>query len=128
MKDKLDIKMIFILVLAGALILSWIFRPSKKIDEYEDEIELLEQRNQELLEKNDSLSLANDTLDIQIKEINEKIDSAQTELNENKERIKDLENDKGKVSDRVRNLNADGVAKSLSEYIERSKRRSNIYR
>ena len=44
-KKYLDIKTIFILILAAALILSFIFRPSKKIDNHKAEKELLEKQN-----------------------------------------------------------------------------------
>ena len=44
-----DIKTIFILVLATALILSFIFRPSVPIETYETEINTLKQQNQKLL-------------------------------------------------------------------------------
>ena len=35
---KIDIKLIFIFILSGVLILSFIFRPSKPIETYEDVI------------------------------------------------------------------------------------------
>jgi len=121
LKEKIDIKVIFILILAAALILSFIFRPAKKIDLYEDEIKQLHEQNDSLLLDNDSLKLANSKLDNKIKKILIIIDSTQVKLDKTNKKIKDLENGKGKVSSYVNGLNADGVARSLSEYLDRAK-------
>jgi peptidoglycan hydrolase CwlO-like protein len=117
MKEKFDIKVIFILVLAGALILSFIFRPSKELDTYEDEINLLKQENEQLLNNNDSLKIANQKLGEEITYLLENIDSTQAQIAIKDKEIDSLEHAKGKVSDRVRNLNANGVAESLTEYL-----------
>lgn len=116
-KDKIDIKVLFILILAGALVLSFIFRPSKEIDTYENEIKNLQEENSKLLNNNDSLELVN----LRLNQINDSlltsIDSTEAMIAEKDKEINDLENAKGKVSDIVRNLDADGVAKSLSNYV-----------
>lgn len=119
LKGKLDIKMVFILILAGALILSFIFRPSKTINTHEDEIEALEKENESLLSKNDSLTIENAKLDEKIQKILIDIDSTQHLLDETNDRINDLENDKGKISSYVKSLDADGVANSLTEYLNK---------
>ena len=62
-----NIQAIFIVILATALILSFIFRPSKPIETYENEINSLKQQNQQLLLSNDSINLINAKLQ---KEIN----------------------------------------------------------
>ena len=121
LKEKLDIKTILILVLGAVLILSFIFRPSKEIEMYEDEINLLKQQNEKLLNSNDSLELANSRLDEEIEGYLIEIDSTQVLLDENKEKITDLENGKDKVSGYVNGLNADGVTESLTEYLKRRK-------
>lgn len=118
-KGKIDIKVIFILILAGLLILSYIFRPTKGIDMYEDEINALRKENERLISSNDSIKVLNDKLDIEIKELSELIDSTQSKLSDNEEKIKDLENGKGKVSGYVKTLNADDIAKSLTEYLNK---------
>lgn len=118
-KGKIDIKVIFILILAGLLILSYIFRPTKSIDMYEDEINALREENERLISSNDSIKALNDKLDIEIKELSEVIDSTKSKLSDNEEKIKDLENGKGKVSGYVKTLNADGIAKSLTEYLDK---------
>ena len=116
-KGKIDIKMIFILVLAVALILAIVFRPSKGIEMYENEIKELHEQNESLLNHNDSLKIVNSKLDEKNKKIIQAIDSTQVELDKTNDRIKDLENGKGKVSGYVNTLNADGVANGLSEYL-----------
>ena len=121
-KQKIDIKVIFILILAGALILSLIFRPSKTINNNEDKIKQLNKENEMLLSNNDSLKLANLKLDNEINKILKEIDKTQQELEKTNKKIKDLENGKGKVTAYVNKLNADGIANSLTEYINRSKK------
>lgn len=116
-KGKIDIKMIFILVLAVALILTIVFRPSKGVEMYENEIKELHEQNESLLNHNDSLKIVNSELDEKNKKIIQAIDSTQVELDKTNDRIKDLENGKGKVSGYVNTLNADGVANGLSEYL-----------
>jgi len=118
---KIDIKVIFIIILAVALILSFIFRPSKDIDNHEDEIELLNKQNKRLFNINDSLQLENLKLNEEIEQLIVSIDSTKVLLDKNKDKIKDLENDKSKVSTYVDRLNVDGVTTSLSEYLNRRK-------
>jgi chromosome segregation ATPase len=118
---KLDIKSILILVLGGILVFTIIFRPTKKIDTYEDEIEQLELKNDSLRNLNDLIGTENDSLRTERLEIQSKVDSIGVELEENKDKIKDLQNGKGKVSGYVKTLNADGVANSLTEYLNRKK-------
>ena len=114
---KLGVKEIFIIVLAALLVLSMVFRPSKEIDTYEDEINLLKQQNKNLLLSNDSLSGMNKQLSEEIQDILVTIDSTEAKLHETEGQLNDLENDKDKVSTRVRNLNADGIASELTEYL-----------
>jgi len=118
---KLDIKTIFILILGGALVLSFIFRPSKEIDMYENELNALKAENKELVQNNDSLMTVNDGLTIEIRDLMFDIDSTQAALIDTEDELKDLENGKGKVSGYVKTLNADGIAESLTEYLDRKK-------
>ena len=57
-----DIKTIFILVLAVALILSFLFRPTIPIETYETEINTLKEQNKRLLLSNDSINKINQKL------------------------------------------------------------------
>ena len=117
----MDKKSIGIIVLGVALILSFIFRPSKDIDTYEDEINNLKIVNEKLVKNNDSLIIANDALSVEIKELMDNIDSTQAALADTEDKINDLEDDKDKVSSYVNTLNADGVANALTEYINKRK-------
>jgi peptidoglycan hydrolase CwlO-like protein len=121
MLSKLDIKTIVILVLLGVVIVSFIFRPSKPIEMYEDEIILLNKKNKQLSQSNDSLELVNNQLDKEIEGYLNEIDSTQLLLDENKEKITELEDGKNKVSGYVNSLNADGVTESLTDYLNRRK-------
>lgn len=121
-KDKIDIKVIFILILASILILSLIFRPSKSIDTYNNKINQLERENDSLLFNNDSLKTINTKLDVEYNKLLIDINKTHLELDKTNDKIKDLENGKGKVSTYVNKLNADGIAKSLSDYLDRAKK------
>jgi len=116
---KIDIKIIFILILAVALILSFIFRPSVPIDTYEEEINFLKQQNKELLLSNDSISILNKKLEEEIKEILLTIDSTEALLRSTENKLKELEGRRNEVSNIVDNLNSDGITNSLSDYLKR---------
>tara|TARA_R100000908_G_scaffold23482_1_gene9513 strand:+ start:20657 stop:21016 length:360 start_codon:yes stop_codon:yes gene_type:complete len=116
---NMDIKSIFILVLGTALVISFIFRPSKDISTYEDEINKLKDINKGLTLNNDSLLNNNGLLNIEINKLINNFDSTQVALANTEEKLKDLENDKGKVSGYVNTLNADGVANELANYLNR---------
>jgi chromosome segregation ATPase len=118
---KIDSKVLFIIVLAGALILSLIFRPKKEIDMYEDEINDLKQRTEQLLNSNDSIKGVNEVLTKRIDSLLVSIDGKQAEIDKKQGEIDNLEDEKGKVSDRVRNLNADSIAITLSGYLNSRK-------
>ena len=118
-KGKIDIKVLFILVLAGALIFNFIFSDSTDIDEYKEKIKVLQNENSKLLNNKDSLELVN----LKINKINDSlmftVDSTKLKIAQKNDQIKDLQNAKDKVSDIISNLNADGVASTLSEYLSR---------
>lgn len=116
---KISTEKIVIIVLAVALVLSFIFRPSKPIETYEDEIKLLQEDNARLLQSNDSLKVENLKLNDEIREILVTIDKTQAALDSTQLKIKKLQNAKVNVSDRVRNLNADGVARELSDFLNK---------
>ena len=116
---KIDIKIIFILILAVALIITIIFRPSKPIETYEEEINSLKQQNKELILSNDSIYKINKKLEEEIKEILFTIDSTQALLKNTENKLKELEKKRDEVSNIVDNLNSDGITKSISDYLKR---------
>jgi septal ring factor EnvC (AmiA/AmiB activator) len=117
-KKYLDIKTIFILVLATALILSFIFRPSKKIDNHQTERELIEKENKRLRNSFDSLSNVNKEIDKYRKLIADSLNEVAIELSKSKDKIKNLEKRRNENNNTVRNLNANGVADEFSKYLE----------
>jgi len=101
------------------LILSFIFRPKKAIDTYENEINMLHEENRLLFNENDSLSLANKVLDGEVDRIMIVIAETEIKMDATNERIKVLEDEKNKVSTHVDGLDADGISESLTEYLNR---------
>ena len=116
---KIDIKLIFIFILAIALILTIIFRPSKPIETYENEINALKKVNKELLISNDSIAGLNKKLEKEIQQILFTIDSTKALLKNRENKIKELEKQRDEISDIVDDLNSDGVTKSISDYLKR---------
>ena len=116
---KIDIKLIFIFILAIALILTIIFRPSIPIETYESEINTLKQVNKELLISNDSITGINKKLEEEIRQILFTIDSTEALLRNSENKIKELEEQRDEISDIVDNLNSDGVTQSISDYLKR---------
>jgi len=116
---KFDIKLIFILVLAVALILSFIFRPNVPIETYEEEINTLKRENRDLILSNDSINKLNKKLEEEIRGILFTIDSTQALLRNTENKLKELEGRRNEVSHIVDNLNSDGVTKSISDYLKR---------
>ena len=113
-----NIKMIFILILAVALVLSFVFRPSKSIVVYEDEIKLLRNQNKKLLSSNDSIQKLNGKLQIEIDAILIKIDSTLVMLNLTDSTLKELENKRDEIPTIVHNMDSDAIIVSLSEYLK----------
>lgn len=118
---KMDSKNLFIILLGTALVLSFIFRPSKGIEMYEKEIDSLRVKNQTLILTNDTLLMLNKSLNSEIQELINNIDSTKAQLNKTKITINNLENEKGKVSTYVNTLNADEIAGELSNYLNNRK-------
>ena len=116
---KIDIKLIFIFILAIALILTNILRPSKPIETYENEINALKKVNKELLISNDSIAGLNKKLEKEIQQILFTIDSTKALLKNRENKIKELEKQRDEISDIVDDLNSDGVTKSISDYLKR---------
>jgi len=122
-KDKLiiniDIKSILILLLGVALVLSFIFRPSVPIEEYEEEINILQKQNKKLLISNDSIVKANIRLQKEIDVILYAIDSTKVVLRETESKLKELERKRNEVSDIVDNMDSDDVTNTISDYLKR---------
>ena len=89
LKINIDLKAILILGLAVALVLSLIFRPSVPIEEYEEEISVLQKQNKKLLISNDSIIKANIKLQKEIDVILYAIDSTKVVLRKTEDKFSD---------------------------------------
>tara|TARA_R110002020_G_C16003381_1_gene750458 strand:- start:374 stop:754 length:381 start_codon:yes stop_codon:yes gene_type:complete len=114
-----NIQLVFILILAVALILSFIFRPLKPIETYENEINILKQQNQQLLLSNDSINTINTKLQEEINVILYTIDSTKVALKETEEQLKNLEKKRNEVSTIINNMDSDDVTNTFSNYLKR---------
>ena len=114
-----NIQLFFILILAVALILRFIFRPAKPIETYENEINSLKQQNKQLLLSNDSIRLINNKLQEEINVILYAIDSTKVALRETELKLKDLEEKRNEVSTIVNNMDSDDITTTFSNYLKR---------
>ena len=90
-KFDIDIKNIFIIVLGLVIITMIIFRPSKDISMYEEEINILNQRNKILIEINDSISIANNLLENQISLLEIDVETVNDKLIDNEKQINKMQ-------------------------------------
>ena len=114
-----NIQLVFIIILAVALILSILSKPSTPIDNYEDEINLLKKQNKELRLSNDSLSLANSKLQNEINIILYAIDSTEVILKETETKLADLEKKRNEIPNIINNMDSDDVTNNISDYLKR---------
>ena len=120
-----NIQLVFIVILAVALILSLLSKPSTPIDTYEDEINLLKKQNKELRLSNDSLSLANSKLQNEINIILYAIDSTEVILKETETKLADLEKKRNEIPSIINNMDSDDVTNNISDYLKRRGKRNN---
>lgn len=114
-----NIQLVFIIILAVALILSLLSKPSTPIDTYEDEINLLKKQNKELRLSNDSLSLANSKLQNEINIILYAIDSTEVILKETETKLAALEKKRNEIPSIINNMDSDDVTNNISDYLKR---------
>ena len=119
-----NIQTVFILILAAALILSFIFRPSTPIETYEDEINLLKQQNQQLLLSNDTINLINTKLQEEINVMLYAIDSTKVALEKTETKLENLEIKRNEVSTIVSNMGSDDITNTFSNYFKRRSKRN----
>lgn len=119
LKINIDLKAILILSLSVGLVLSLIFRPSVPIEEYVEEINILQKQNEKLIMSNDSIVKANIKLQKEIEVILYAIDSTKVVLRETENKLEELERKRNEVSNIVDNMDSDGVTNTLSDYLQR---------
>jgi peptidoglycan hydrolase CwlO-like protein len=118
-KFDIDIKDIFIIVLGVVIITMIILRPSNDISMYEEEINILNQKNKILIEINDSISTANNLLENQISLLEVDVETVNSKLIDNEKEINKLKRNKGEIYKHVNSLDVDGVTSGLSDYLKR---------
>ena len=119
MLKNLDAKSIIIIILTSLLVIFTIFQPNKKIETYKDEIEVLHQKNKELLHSNDSLKIVNQKIDKELEKIYGIIRITEKLIVQYDNRINNLKNKQDEISNRVNILSADGVAIEFTNYIKK---------
>lgn len=120
-----NIQLVFIIVLAIALILSFLFRPSKPINTYESEINQLQTINKELRLSNDSLTSANNKLQKEINLILYAIDSTKVILRETEDKLAELEKKRNEIPNIVNNMDSDDITINISDYLKRRSKGNN---
>ena len=120
-----NIQLVFIIILAVALILSILSRPSPTIDTYEDEINILKKHNKELRLSNDSLISANGELQKEIYIILHVIDSTEVVLREIEIELAELEKRRNEIPSIISNMDSDDITNNLTDYLKRRGKRDN---
>ncbi len=118
-KFDIDIKTIFILVLGAAVILLLLFRPSKEISTYEEEMLILKNQNIKLLQNNDSLSTINDKLIEDVIILEEDVEEINIKLVDSSKEIDKLKKKKNEIPSNVIVMDANSVTNYLADYLKR---------
>ena len=120
-----NIQLVFIIILAAALILSLLFRPSVPIDTYEKEINILKKQNGQLLLSNDSINNINNRLQNEINTILYTIDSTEVILRETETKLADLEKKRNEIPNIISHMDSDDITNSISDYLKRRSKGDN---
>jgi hypothetical protein len=118
-KFDIDIKTIFILVLGAAVILLLLFRPSKEISTYEEEMLILKNQNIKLLQNNDSLSTINDKLIEDVIILEEDVEEINIKLEDSSKEIDKLKKKKNEIPSNVSVMDANSVTNYIADYLKR---------
>ena len=118
-KFDIDIKTIFILVLGAAVILLLLFRPSKEISTYEEEMLILKNQNIKLLQNNDSLSTINDKLIEDVIILEEDVEEINIKLEDSSKEIDKLKKKKNEIPSNVIVMDANIVTSYIADYLKR---------
>lgn len=117
---NLDLKSIVIILLGLVVVGMILFRPSKNdVNKFQSEIDSLNNKNKELIYKNDSLKSLNEKISKDIIVLTKKVDEINTQLDSNETLIKKLKKKKGEIFSNVNSMDADGVTSSLTDYLKR---------
>lgn len=120
-----NIPLIFIVILAVALVLSLLSKSSISINTYDDEIKLLKKQNKELRLSNDSLTSANSKIQEEINFILHIIDSTEVVLRETEIELAELEKRRNEIPNIISNMDSDDITHNISDYLKRRSKGSN---
>ena len=120
MNNKYDLKNVFIVILAIALLLMFLFGQKSNKEDFQKEIDALHLKNTELTNQNDSLKKENTKLDVVIVNIEKEIAVNQKELAKTNIQLQKLNKKRNEILTYVNSLSSDGVAESFTEYLERA--------
>jgi hypothetical protein len=121
MKTYFDSKTILIIILGMLLVFFIFFKKPPMVETHEMEIKKLQKENKLLKNNNDSLKVANFKLDGEIGIIRAKLTVNEKVLNDTQKQLDKLNKRRNETSIKVNGLSANGVASSLSDYLERTK-------
>lgn len=127
MGAKYDLKTIFIFVLAGCLILSFLAGQKSISSDYKDQIKGLEIKAASLKNKNDSLSDINTKLDIAIVGFQKQIIVNQVKLKQTQSQLDYLNKRRNETPIKVNRLSANGVASAFTEYLDKRTKSRNSH-
>ena len=116
---KYDLKTIFIFVLAGCLILSFLAGQKSISSGYKDQIKDLEVKAATLKNKNDSLNAINIKLDAAIVGFEKQIIVNQVKLKQTQSQLDYLNKRRNETPIKVNRLSANGVASAFTEYLDK---------
>jgi len=119
MNLKLDYKTIIIAVLLVAVVLSLVLRPSKPIEKYETEINLLKQENTNLLENNKTLTYKYDSISGVILDIKKEIVKSEGKLDSAKKVINKLKKNRLSIPAHVDTLKNNELIREYDDYFKR---------
>ena len=120
-----NIQLIFIIILAIALIISLLFRPQIPINNYEGEIKALKKQNTHLLLSNDSINSINNKLQKEVNTILYAIDSTIVILRETETKLADLEKKRNEIPNIISHMDSDDITNSISDYLQRRSKGDN---
>jgi len=120
---KIDVKTIIILILAGGLIISFMFGQKSVIDEHKVEIKKMHEENSRMILRNDSLFKYNTKIEAEMLLINKKLKENEVFIANTQLQINKLNKRKNEVSNHVNNLSAISLSNGFTDYLQ-SKSRS----
>jgi hypothetical protein len=119
MGAKYDLKTIFIFVLAGCLILSFLAGQKSISFGYKDQIKELELKAATLKNKNDSLNDINIKLDAAIVGFEKQITANHVKLKQTQSQLDYLNKRRNETPIKVNRLSANGVASAFTKYLDK---------